>query len=87
MTPPLSPPVAPFRGRLGAAFGLLLALGLAGVAGAASRPGGASPDPSAPGLSDTERLHAVLARVAEEQKGIRGLSARFTMTQENELLL
>lgn len=45
------------------------------------------PDPTAPGLSDGERLDVLLARVQLEQQAMKALSARFTMHQESELLL
>lgn len=45
------------------------------------------PDPSAPGLSDGERLEVLLERVRYEQEKMRALSAHFVMYQESELLL
>ncbi|MCB1055424.1 MAG: outer membrane lipoprotein carrier protein LolA [Acidobacteria bacterium] len=45
------------------------------------------PDPSAPGLSDGERLEVLLERVRYEQEKMHSLSARFVMHQESELLL
>lgn len=46
-----------------------------------------APDPTAPGLSDGERLDVLLARVQHEQQAVKTLSARFIMHQESEMLL
>lgn len=44
------------------------------------------PDPSAPGLSGTERLQALLDRVRIEQKKLKTLEARFVQHQESTML-
>lgn len=44
------------------------------------------PDPSAPGLSGTQRLQALLDRVRLEQQKLKTLEARFVQHQESALL-
>lgn len=44
------------------------------------------PDPSAPGLSGTERLQALLDRVRIEQQKLKTLEARFVQQQESSML-
>ena len=61
---------------------LALAL-LAAVPSFAAQP---LPDPSAPGLSGTQRLQALLDRVRIEQQKLKTLEARFVQHQESSLL-
>lgn len=49
--------------------------------------GASGPDPRAQGLSGTERVHALLERVREEQAEIVALKADFVQRRESELLL
>lgn len=74
---------------LSAALVVAFMFGWTAVAPAAFAQSGAqaAPDPTAPGLSDGERLDVLLARVQHEQRAMKGLSARFTMFQESEMLL
>lgn len=44
------------------------------------------PDPSAPGLSGTQRLQALLDRVRVEQQKLKTLEARFVQQQESSML-
>jgi outer membrane lipoprotein-sorting protein len=44
------------------------------------------PDPSAPGLSGTQRLQALLDRVRIEQQKLKTLEARFVQHQESSML-
>jgi outer membrane lipoprotein-sorting protein len=44
------------------------------------------PDPSAPGLSGTQRLQALLDRVRLEQEKLKTLEARFVQHQESSML-
>jgi outer membrane lipoprotein-sorting protein len=44
------------------------------------------PDPSAPGLSGTQRLQALLDRVRLEQQKLKTLEARFVQHQESSML-
>ncbi|HYN22119.1 MAG TPA: outer membrane lipoprotein carrier protein LolA [Thermoanaerobaculia bacterium] len=60
----------------------VLALALAMPAFAASK----MPDPSAPGLSGSQRLQALLDRVRLEQKKLKTMEARFVQHQESSLL-
>ena len=68
---------------------LLLVAALAAVASfpAAAAPAKKAADPDAPGLSTSERLDALFARVRTEQKTLRSLEASFTQRKESEMLL
>lgn len=69
-----------------ALLALLLSL-LAGLAAAGPGPVHAeAPDPNAPGLTDGQRLRALLERVQHEQAAMKSLVADFTMRQESDLL-
>lgn len=46
-----------------------------------------TPDPDAEGLSGSERLAALVARIQEEQAALRSLEATFTQRKESALLL
>ena len=61
---------------------IILALFLAMPAFAAPK----VPDPSAPGLSGSQRLQALLDRVRLEQQKLKTLEARFVQHQESSLL-
>ena len=52
----------------------------------AATPTGSAPDPSAPGLSGTQRLQALLDRVRIEQQKLKTLEARFVQHQESSML-
>lgn len=71
-----------------AALGLGLLLALAAAVPAAAAPEKSSlPDPDAPGLSTSERLDALFARVRAEQSSLRSLEAKFTQRKESEMLI
>jgi outer membrane lipoprotein-sorting protein len=59
---------------------------LAAVPSFAAPPRGSTPDPSAPGLSGTQRLQALLDRVRIEQQKLKTLEARFVQHQESSML-
>ncbi len=52
----------------------------------AASAGSKVPDPSAPGLSGTQRLQALLDRVRLEQEKLKTLEARFVQHQESSML-
>lgn len=67
----------------------ILVVALAAVALPAARPSMAAskaPDPSAPGLSGSQRLQALLDRVRLEQQKLKTLEARFVQHQESSML-
>jgi len=67
---------------------LFSALALLGAILAPSRARAAAPpDPDAAGLSSTERLDALFARVKEEQAQLRSLEANFLQRKESELFV
>lgn len=59
---------------------------LAAVPSFAASAGSRVPDPSAPGLSGTQRLQALLDRVRIEQQKLKTLEARFVQHQESSML-
>jgi outer membrane lipoprotein-sorting protein len=65
---------------------LSTAVALAMLACAAPSFAASPPDPSAPGLSGTQRLQALLDRVRLEQQKLKTLEARFVQHQESSML-
>lgn len=63
---------------------LILALAMLAAIPALAAP--KLPDPSAPGLSGTQRLQALLDRVRIEQQKLKTLEARFVQHQESSML-
>ena len=76
----------PSRSAAATLLGLLMAL-TAGLPAAAAPAKASLPDPDAPGLSTSERLDALFARVRAEQKSLRSLEAKFTQRKESEMLI
>ena len=75
---------------LATGFGVVLALAAAlGLTGSLAAEGARTqpPDPSAPGLSVTERYDALVARVAHERADLRTLEADFVQLETSRFLL
>lgn len=65
---------------------VLVLVAMALLAGVPSSAQQKLPDPSAPGLSGTQRLQALLDRVRIEQQKLKTLEARFVQHQESSML-